>query len=85
MRTGERFGSIKKKKGKTKIRQEHVNEKGSVGFRTKKCKNIPTETSNSNKYMKTTSCFFMFFQFHAGVLRVSYGDHAHLEFLSRRY
>jgi hypothetical protein len=80
MRTGERIGSIKKK-GKTKRRQEHVNEKGIVGFRKKKCKKI--QTSNSNKYMKTTSCFFMFFQFHAEVLRVSYGGHAHLEFLRK--
>jgi hypothetical protein len=48
MRKGERIGIIKKKKGKTKIRQEHVNEKGRVGFRKKKCKKIKRQAILTN-------------------------------------
>jgi hypothetical protein len=47
MRTGERIGSIEKK-GKTKRRQEHVHEKGIVGFRKKKCKKIQRQAILTN-------------------------------------
>jgi hypothetical protein len=53
--------TLGKKKGKTKIRQGDVIEKMRVGLGSR-CLRENTETSNSNKYMKTIFALGLFIQ-----------------------